>query len=152
MPRFILRKFYAVFLTGNYGTGVTFVQLLHISSCSHHSTNIPYLFIAFTETSSELSQSVYHNLTSLLGFHFCHGTCLDTEQGNSVLYFMLSFIHCDADLYGKLINVSSGSASLICIYSHNQEKQKNNSDWWVKVSLLDVENIWKRIGSNIQEY
>jgi hypothetical protein len=49
---------------------------------------------------------VHHNLTSLLGFYFCHGTCLDTKQGNVVLYFIMSFIHCDSEIYGKLINVS----------------------------------------------
>jgi hypothetical protein len=86
---------------------------------------------------------VYHNVSSLLGFYFCHGTCLDTEQGNVVLYFILSFIHCDAELYGKLTDVSSGSASLICIYSHNQEKQKNSSDWWVNESLLMLETSGK---------
>jgi hypothetical protein len=34
----------------------------------------------------------------------------------------LSFMQYDAELYGKLINIILGSASLIWIYSHNQEK------------------------------
>jgi hypothetical protein len=93
----------------NYGTAVAFVEVLYISSCSYHITSSPYFFIA----STDMSNSVHHNPTFLLGFYSCHGTCLDTQQGNVVLYLILSFMQYDAELYGKLINIILGSASLI---------------------------------------